>query len=154
MNQQPVNISRYAFRYGLLIAAACIVYFLLMRLLHLHTMVTLSLLNAIFVSAGIFFAIRSYKAAKRGMINYLEGLGLGFVTGLIAGAVFSAFIILFSSFIDTQFLDDTTADEYFGSDVSRMALFGYIALEIWMSGALAAFVFMQYFKRPDHKLTA
>ena len=153
MSYQPVNISRYAIRYGLAIAAACIAYFLIMRLFNLHFEVELSLLNAVIISVGIFLALKSYRAAKNGMINYLDGLGLGFVTAGVTAIVLSVFVVVYGLVIDANFIESTTANEYFGDNVSKMALFGYVALEALGSGGLATFVFMQYFKRPDHKLS-
>ena len=146
-------MSGYAVKYGLIVAAACIAYFLIMRLFSLHLMVELSLLNGVIMVVGIFFALRAYKSAKNGMINYLEGLGLSFVTALVAALAFGSFMILFAGFISDQFMRETTAKEFFGDDLSHLTLFGYVVVQLVISGALAGFVFMQYFKRPDHKLS-
>jgi hypothetical protein len=152
-NPRPLPLAPYAIKYGLYIALACIAYFLIMRLIGMQFEVEFSLLNGIIMSVGILLVLKNFKRAKNGAINYLEGLGLGFMTSAIAALLFGAFIILYGMVIDSHFLESTNANEFFGRDISKLTMFGYVVLEMLISGALAAFVFMQYFKRPDHKLS-
>ena len=135
---------------------ACIIYFLIMRLLGLHFMAELSLLNGVLVVIGIYFALRSYKKAKddhQQRLEYLEGLGLGLVTSVVAGLAFGAFMVLYALLISDNFMQETTANEYFGK-LSYFSLFGYVVIELIISGFISGFVFMQLFKPANHKLTA
>jgi hypothetical protein len=152
-NPKPLPLAPYALKYGLYITLACVAYFLILRLVGMHFEIGLSLLNGVIMSIGILLVIKNFKRAKDGQINYLEGLGLGFMTSAVAALLFGAFIILYSMVIDTKFLESTTANEFFGENISKLTMFTYVVLEMLISGSLAAFVFMQYFKRPDHKLS-
>src|SRR5688500_666131 len=114
MAYQRVNMTGYAIKYGLFIAVACIIYFLIMRLLKLHFMAELSLLNGILVVIGVYFTIRNYKKAKNDQnqkLEYLEGLAVGFVTSLVAGLLFGGFMLLYAILISDNFLTQTNANE-------------------------------------------
>lgn len=155
MAYQRINMTGYAVKYGLLITVACIVYFLIMRLFDLHFEAELSLLNGLIVVAGIYFTIRAFKKTKNDhqqRMEYLEGLGLGLLTSLVAGLAFGAFMVIYAIFVSDRFMEETTANEFFGK-LSYFSLFGYVLVELVISGFIAGFVFMQLFKPANHKLT-
>ena len=157
MAYKTINTKGFALKYGIGIAVACIAFFLIMGLFNLHFEVQLSLINAVIVALGIFFVIRNYRKAKdqnNERLQYLEGLGLGFLTSLVAAILVAGFVLLYALFISDNFLDQTNANEFLGEELSYFSMVGYVLIEVLISGGIAGFVFMQLYKPANHKITA
>lgn len=137
--------------YGLFTAVALVAYFLLMSLFNLHRIVELRFLNGIIVTIGICWAIYSYKKQGNGSIPYLEGLGLGFTTAAVAAFLFAIFMVLYVTVINNEFMTTLRANQFFGEGLSVIVVFAVIMLEGIVSGAMVAFIAMQYFKNEEHK---
>jgi len=89
-------------KYGLGIAIALIVYFLLLKLIGLHQFPMLSCFNGVIYGYGILLVIKKLKS-QRESLDYQEGFLIGLFTGGIATILFSAFMALYIFQIDTQF---------------------------------------------------
>jgi hypothetical protein len=94
----PNDIVRISLRYGLYACAAYIVYFLLMRVVGLASVIELRFLNYAFLAAAAFFAMRRAEEVKQWRLKYLQALIIGFVTGAASFAVFGVFIFIYSLF--------------------------------------------------------
>ena len=73
-------MGKYYTKYGVGIAVTMIAYFLLTKLVGLHHYPVLSALNGLFIGAGIFFALKKYKANSE-RFKYQDGFQLGLFTG-------------------------------------------------------------------------
>lgn len=89
-------------RYGIGIAVALIVYFVLLKFIGLHRYPILSAANGVIYGAGILFAMKKYKASLS-FFQYEEGFILGLATGGVATVLFSIFMAVYIFQIDTQF---------------------------------------------------
>ena len=138
--------------YGLLTALGLVTYFLLMSVLNLHRIVELRFLNGVIVTIGICWAIYNYKKQGNGKIKYLDGLGLGFITAGVAAIAFGLFMVLYVSVINDDFMTTLRANQFFGEGLSVMVVFMVIVVEGVISGAMVAFIAMQYFKTDEHQV--
>src|SRR6188768_2658033 len=116
-NLLPKNIVKIGLRYGLMAFTAYAVYFLLMRLLGLATIVELRFLNYIFLAVAAYYALRKAEAVKGWRLQYLQGMAVVFCTGLASFAYFCVFIFIYSvfdSFIIDTFFNLFTGAQAFG----------------------------------------
>jgi hypothetical protein len=149
-----VPTERLAMSYGIFIGIALIAYFLLMHIMGLTKHVELRYFNLVIVMVAVVMAIRHLKRAKHGMINYLEGLGLGFATAAVGAIIFMIFFFIFINLISPDFLNVLRANENFPAGEGTMAMLVIamvILLECLVAGFFTAFIAMQLLKRPDHK---
>jgi uncharacterized membrane protein len=91
-----------AIKYGIGIALVLIAYFLLLKLIGLHSFPVLSAFNGVIYGAGTLMVIKRYKAESESF-DYLNGFQLGLFTGAIATVLFSFFMAMYIFQIDTQF---------------------------------------------------
>ncbi|MAN58851.1 MAG: DUF4199 domain-containing protein [Flavobacteriaceae bacterium] len=89
-------------RYGLLIAAVLIAYFLILKLFGLHEYPVLSAFNGVIYGAGILMAIKKYRSEST-KFKYEEGFQVGFLCGAVATIIFTAFMAIYIFMIDTEF---------------------------------------------------
>ncbi|RFN58899.1 DUF4199 domain-containing protein [Marixanthomonas ophiurae] len=89
-------------RYGVIIAVALIVYFLLLKLFGLHQYPVLSAANGVIYGAGILLALKKYKADTP-KFDYAKGFEVGFAAGAIATVIFTIFMSLYIFELDTEF---------------------------------------------------
>jgi hypothetical protein len=88
--------------YGTGTAIALVAYFLLTKLMGLHQYPVLSAANGVIIGAGIFFALKKYKAVADSF-KYQDGFQLGLFTGGLATITFSTFMALYIFIVDTEF---------------------------------------------------
>ncbi|SDW99626.1 DUF4199 domain-containing protein [Aequorivita viscosa] len=88
--------------YGIGIAIVLIAYFLILKLIGLHHYPVLSVVNALFFGAGIYFALKSYQS-KVSEVKYEKGFEAGLFTGGIASIIFTVFMALYMYQIDGVF---------------------------------------------------
>ena len=142
-------MEKVALKYGLLTAAALILYFLLMKLLGLAHIVELRYLNAIILAIGIVLAIKGFKTSLNGEIKYFKGIGTGILTAVVATLVFAAFMLIYVKALDDTFIEVLSAEELFGDRMEGtpgLVVFTVLVLEGFISGFLVSFIAMQWFK--------
>jgi hypothetical protein len=88
--------------YGIGTAVVLVMYFLLTKLLGLHQYPVLSAANGAIIGAGIFFAIKDYKASHK-KFKYQDGFQLGLFTGGLATVLFAVFMAFYIFQLDQQF---------------------------------------------------
>ena len=92
-------------KYGLLIAAALIAYFLLIRLIGLHDNHWLRILNGFIVAYGIYAVIKKKKSVEKDNFEYFSGFGTGILTGVIATMAFVLFMGIYLFHIEPPFAE-------------------------------------------------
>ncbi|WP_210465002.1 MULTISPECIES: DUF4199 domain-containing protein [Rufibacter] len=154
MEQRRTSVQKTGTYYGVMTGIAAIIYMILLRLLGLLENVSLHFLTGIILVIGICLAIRSYKIAKAGKLGYLEGIGVGFFVGLVSSVLFTIFQVLTDKVFNLAVSYPYAADESYGNEqaIWLMAIM-WILLGV-VIGAFVGYIAMQFFKRPDHKLTS
>ena len=130
--------------YGLRIAAGLIVYFLIMKFSGLAYMVELRMANFIFLTAGVYFALKKFKQTHDDHLNYFRALVTGVATAAIGSIVFAAFFWLYVSFIDTAFMQFIVENEPMGRYLNPYISAFIVALEGVFSGFLVTFILINY----------
>ncbi len=148
---QPLaSFERVGIRYGLWVGVAFIVFFLLMKVLGLHERTVVAYANGIFLVGGIILALSEYKRLTNNRVNYLPGLGVGFLTSLVSSVILALFFVAYSA-IDKEFASHVMTANLFGVPLSIMMIFFVIILHATVAGTFVGFIAMQFFKRPDHR---
>ena len=148
-----MGFERVGIRYGLWVGVAYIVFFLLMKVLGLHERTEVAYINGVFLIAGIVLALREYKRATHNRVDYLPGLGVGFLTSLISSIILGLFFVGYSSF-DKEFASHVTTSNLYGIGNSVLMILLVIVLQGTVAGTFIGFIAMQFFKRSDHQMDA
>ena len=91
-------------RFGIVIGALLISFFLVLSLFGLHTHPAYSLGNSIIVGFGIYETIRYYKLEQSNAFSYSGGFTVGIVAGFLATLMFTVFFLLYTTEINSDFL--------------------------------------------------
>ncbi len=149
--QPLMGFERVGIRYGLWIGVAYIAFFLLMKVLGLHERTEVSYINGVFLITGIVLALRYYRQATHNRVDYLPGLGVGFLASLVSSIILALFFIGYSTF-DKEFASHVMTANLYGMQLSVLMIFLVIILQGTVAGTFIGFIAMQLFKRPDHKI--
>ncbi len=141
-----LSIENVAIKYGLYTFAGLVAFFFLMKIAGLFHITELRTLNLFIMIAGIWRALIFYKLNSRTQLPYLEGLGLGTLTGMVAVIPFAAFVLSYL-LIDQSFMSMIIENEPFGEYLNPYNVSIIIALEGIFSGAIVSFGIMQYLKK-------
>ena len=136
--------NRIPENYGLRIAAGLIVYFMIMKFSGLLYTLELRMGNFIFLTAGIYFALKKFKNTHEDHLNYFRGLVTGVATGAVGSIVFAAFFWIYVSFIDPAFMQYIIEHEPMGRFLNPYISAFIVALEGVFSGLLVTFVLINY----------
>lgn len=147
MSTANVTVERTGFRYGIYGGIAMIVYFLILVLFGLEGNETLRILNHIFMAIAVCMAIFYFTRHPSKGSRYLSGLGIGFIVGLVSAVIYGIFMFLYSYFIDQNYSADLRVQDYFGSQLSPLMIFGMTALMGLIVGAVVGYITMMYFDR-------
>lgn len=97
------NIS-LPIRFGLVISACLIAFFLILALFNLHTNPFFSLFNGVITGFGIYETIKYYKLEQADNFSYTGGFTVGIVAGFIAAILFTVFFTFYATEVDPEFL--------------------------------------------------
>lgn len=92
-------------RFGIVMSAVLIAFFLILALFGLHTNPMFSLINGVITGLGIYETIKYYKLEQGKNFTYSGGFTVGVVAGFVATLLFTAFFLLYSTEIDPLFTD-------------------------------------------------
>lgn len=138
-------MQKYYLKYGLGIAGALIAFFLLTKLIGLHKYPILSAVNGLIYGAGIFYALKNYKASTDSF-KYQDGFQVGLFVGGLATMIFTAFMAIYIYQINTEFAESIL--DSWGLDFNKGSLI--ILLTLFIMGLSTTFVltlaFMQLLK--------
>ncbi len=131
---------------GLATSLFLIAYFSIMKMLNLAHIPELRYFNFFILLAGIYLAYQ-YVHKPNKAIEYLPGLGLGFITTVCSVIPFAIFMFVYFSYLDPVLLEQikssqTTMREY----LTPGSVAGAIVIEGMSSGVILSFIMMQYYK--------
>jgi len=137
-------------RFGVVISAALIAYFLFLALFGWHTNPAFSLFNGVITAFGIYTAIKYYKLSQGDDFDYSKGFTTGIVTGFIATLIFTIFFLLYATEINENFLSEllTVFKGEYNVHIGLVA-FG-VALMGFATTVALTLACMQYFKKSNN----
>lgn len=136
-------------KYGILIAAGLIVYFLIFKVIGLHEYPLFSLGNGVIFAAGMYFALKRFRNVSKKMV-YLEGFELGLFTGGIASILFTIFIAVYSYQIDREFASVILENWNLEYDLGTSMIVLSTLIMGFATTMILSFTFMQLFKTTQH----
>lgn len=92
--------------YGIFIAIALTVYFLLLSLLDLHKNPAYSIFNLVITGVGIFLTIKAYRDKNPEKFKYQKGFMAGLSAGFIATILFTGFFAIYTSELNPNFQEE------------------------------------------------
>jgi hypothetical protein len=126
-----------------------LLYFLIMRAMHLHEVMILSALNIVVLFIGILLTYRMYRQRTHQGIDFSTGIRMGLHVTLLAIIPFSLFICLYLH-VDTNFMEFMKTHNPLGDaidpNIAALLVLGQGAVV----GFLLAFLLMQFYKKPWH----
>ena len=151
MEHPNISLRRTGIKYGVFTALASFVYFFLLIATGLVHVVELHFLIGVILIVGICIAIKNFKRARKGMIDYLEGIGVGFLVGLVSSVMYAVFQVIGDYVFNMIYTFPYRSDEFFGDKTSIWMLATTWIIFGIVLGPIIAFLAMQYYKRPDHR---
>jgi hypothetical protein len=130
--------------YGLKIAAGLIGFFLVMKFAGLMEHVELRVLNLVILVGGVYFALKKFKQTHHDHLNYFRALVAGVATSAVGSLVFTAFLFVYLSFIDTGMMQYLIENEPMGRYLNPYMASFIVALEGVFSGLLVTFILINY----------
>jgi len=91
-------------RFGLVISASLIAFFLFLALFNLHTNPIFSLVNGVITGFGIYEVIKYHKLRVGKNFTYTSGFTHGIIAGFVATIIFTAFFLLYATELNLAFL--------------------------------------------------
>ena len=141
------SINSMSLKYGGMTGIGLIIYFLLMKVLGLTHVLELRFFNFVILVVGVLFAIRHYRTVSNGLVDYLEGFGMGFLTSLISSAIFSSFLYIYLRVLDPSFMTYLIQNAPLGSYLTPFAASFAIMIEATASGSVITLLGLQYSRK-------
>ncbi len=153
MALNSASIEKTGGWYGFLNGICLIVFALILQLANLTDVPILRfgfiIISVIFICIGI----KSLKKGRAGRLNYLQGIGVGAITSIVGTLLFAIFTVINILYINPEIMEVIRNENIMGEHVTVSSVFMIITMIGFVGGTLTAYIAMQYFKRPDHKLT-
>lgn len=141
-----MNPERLYIRYGLFIAVALIAYFLILKLVGLHEVIWLRLLNGVIVAYGIYAVIRLRRILEKDDFHYHNGFKTGIMTGFLSTITFVMFMALYMYHIDPNFAESIISTWIRDYNQGPGVLVFILLIEGFASTVVLTLAFMQKFK--------
>jgi len=144
-----VSIKGLGIKYGLITAGVCVVYFLVIRETGLINNTWLRFFNYAIIAGGLYPAfVELRKRSEGNSVSYMQCIGLGFFMVLVSAVGFAFFIGIYSSFIDTGFVNIIKPDlPYYRGKLNGLILGVYICSETILFGIIFLLIVLQLFRR-------
>ena len=134
-------------RFGIVIGALLIAFFLMLSLFGLHTHPAYSLGNGIIVGFGIYETIRYYKLEQAADFGYTGGFTVGIVSGFLATIIFTVFFLFYATEVDSDFISNLL-EVYKGDyNVSVGLVTFVVAIMGFATAVVLTLTCMQLFKK-------
>lgn len=137
------NPNRIPERYGVAIAAAFILYFVIMLAIGQGSHVELRLFNLPILGAGVYFGLKKFKETHGKHLNYFKALAIGVSIASIGTFLFSVFFFVFTK-LNPAFMQWIVDTEPMGRYLNPYMLSFIILLEGVFSGFLVTFVLLNW----------
>jgi hypothetical protein len=103
--KSTVTVMNTGIRYGALLGLILIAYFVVLVTIGADTTQGFGRWSGLLLNAGILVLAHLYfREQGDGYMSYAQGLGIGFFTGLFSGVMYSAFFLVFVTYIDLDFM--------------------------------------------------
>jgi len=137
-------------RMGVLTAVVLIAYTGIAALAGFLGKIEAGTLDIFILIAGIVLAIKRLKRVRGNRLSYFQGFSTGIITALTASVLLGVFFWLLGG-ISKSAVEQITARDLFGADLS--ILIGGLGIILFgtMTGVITSLVAMQYYKSPDHQ---
>ena len=134
-----------ALPYGLWGGLALIAFFLIMKLLNLHTQTLIRGVNFLILVPFVVACLNHYSKDSKHSY-YLKSLLVGYYTFLVSYILIAAFMFVYLSFIDNTFMELLQEKNAFYVNLSPLSVSLLLLMEGAVMGIIISFVTMQYFK--------
>lgn len=105
-SSEKLSTRAVGIRYGLILAAVSVIFFLLAAALSLNTTQgPARWVSLIFMTVVFFLGQKYYKENGDGYMTYGQGMGIGFWASLISSLISSVFTYIYVKFIDPSWLE-------------------------------------------------
>lgn len=141
-----MNPERLYLRYGLFIAIALIAYFLVLKLVGLHEVIWLRLVNGAIVAYGIYAVIRMRRILEKDDFHYHNGFKTGVMTGFLSTVIFVLFMAIYMYHLDKHFAETIISTWIRDYDQGPGVLVFILLIEGFASSVVLTLTFMQKFK--------
>lgn len=138
-------------RFGIATAGSLIAYFLVLSLLGLHTNPLFSIFNGIITGFGIYESIKYFKIEQGSNFGYGMGFSAGIVTGFVATLIFTIFFALYSTELNTAFLQELSPTWYDRYASFQAIVFFTVAIMGFATSLVLTLAFMQLFKSSNNQ---
>ncbi|MFN0189876.1 MAG: hypothetical protein ACKVQV_14335 [Bacteroidia bacterium] len=146
MENVKTTIQQLGIKVGLVICALYIGFFLLMKALNLGHISELRYINFLILILGLIYVFNYFKRPGY-KIEYLSGMGLGFITSTVSLMPFAFFLYLYFSYIDPDLLIKIkSGSTLMSSYLTPLASAIGVAIEGIAYGVIVSFIIMQYYK--------
>lgn len=137
-------------RFGIVTSAVLIAYFLILSLMGKHTNVFYSLFNGIIAGFGIYETIKYTKLQQGKDFSYGNGFTAGITTGFIATLLFTIFFAIYTTELNTGFLDKLS--KAWSKDYKNFEgiVFFTVAIMGFATSLVLTLSFMQLFKTSNN----
>ncbi|MEW2920372.1 DUF4199 domain-containing protein [Muricauda sp. ANG21] len=137
-------------RFGIVTSAILIAYFLILSLMGKHTNVFYSLFNGVITGFGIYETIKYTKIRQGKGFSYGKGFTAGITTGFIATLLFTIFFALYSTELNSSFLDELS--KTWSKDYKNFQgiVFFTVAIMGFATTLVLTLSFMQLFKSSNN----
>lgn len=147
VEERATTVNRVSIRSGLMVLGGLLLYFFIMAAVDLLRVVELRAFNFAILISGIIYSINKVKNNRGRNFDYFEGLAAGFLTTLYAVIPFATFVFVYLWKINPGFMQYIRENLIYGNNLTPILAAHAILIEGIVSGAVASFVTMQYFKR-------
>ncbi|MEM7484789.1 MAG: DUF4199 domain-containing protein [Bacteroidota bacterium] len=137
-------------RFGIVTSASLMAYFLILSLLGKHTNVFYSLFNGFITGFGIYETIKYTKLRLGKDFSYGKGFTAGITTGFIATLLFTVFFALYSTELNSEFLNELST--VWAKDYANFEgiVFFTVAIMGFATALVLTLSFMQLFKTSNN----
>lgn len=129
--------------YGLRIGLGLTGYFLVMHLLGYSENVELRLLNLLILVAGVYLALKKFKATHEDHLNYFRALITGVATGALGSLIFAVFLFAYMK-LDPALMQHIAEKEPMGRYLNPYIAAFIVALEGLFSSLLVTFILINF----------
>ena len=133
-------------RFGIVVCASLIAYFLMLSLFDLHTNPFFSLFNGFITGFGIYEGIKYRRLELRNEYNYSVGFSTGMTIGFIATILFTIFMSVYATELKPQFLQELASSYAKNYDIGVATFAFIVALMGFATTVVLTLAFMQLFK--------
>jgi hypothetical protein len=137
------NANRIPQIYGLLIFIGLIVYFFTMYALGLVHFTGLRAGNMLFLTAGVYLAMKQFQRTHRGHMDYFHAFTTGMWTAAIGTLMFSAFLLLYMH-VDQHFMNMLAAKHPLGFYLNAYIASFIVSLEGVFSGLFVTYLLANF----------